>query len=887
MRPQSRLVSLLLPVWPPLFSPTLDASMDILKIWPCTLVDRGSAKARLPHSAFANSGLFATGPLRLGELALVYLFNNPDRVFICNAWPSETSESCSIDTLIHLPVPAGSPICNYSHNDSSEAVIFKISDFSLFQLSSVASSAPLKVEDAKEVKVRFFGNAMKNSHTNTKRLQVKALLESKHVVSGAKVSRDDSGGFEIVSTTPFSNSGLSSSTSSIDSSSSLTSSTSLVRVTGYTTIHFVSLAETLKQSISLESKLDKVGGMARAKEALIEMLCLPLKYKHVLETLGTTVPRGILLHGPPGVGKTLLVKEAARSLGIPVLSVAASDVYSAVLGQSEATLRQIFDKAESMMLTGGSSANAEDFLNSTSQSSNSTERRSGSNENANSQGSDDRTPLSSTRLDRYTAGGHNAGGVVIFIDEIDAICSKRDGDGGSSGGAQQLEARIVTQLLTLLEQTRAIVVAATNRPNSLDPALRRPGRFDREISIGLPTQSERVEILESLLQAVSLNLNESPSTDSGISIDEKKRVLILDLASKTQSWSGADLSSLIREAALSALRTAFIEDPESIMHDTTLDPAAKVGQEVEVRGIGKDDWEAALCRVRPTSHRGWTLEVPTTKWDDIGGLEEVKKQLRMLVEWPIAHAASFKRLGLELPRGILLHGPPGCAKTTLVRAVAHACKASFVCLSGADVYSPLLGEAERKIREVFKKARAARPSIIFFDEIDAMVTKRGSESDAVSTRVLTQLLTEMDGVEAIAPSETGNDHLLVIAATNRPDQLDSALLRPGRFDRIVEIPLPDEVTRNAITKVHTRKLPLAPLDEVESAISKVAKVTNGCNGADLEAICREAGILALKADIDCQTVSVDFLIKAAISHTNGGVPSSAAPESASEANTAP
>lgn len=837
--------------------------MDIVKIWPCTLVDRGSAKARLPHLAFANSGLFATGPLKLGELALVYLFNNPDRVFLCNAWPSETSDSCSIDTLIHFPVPAGSPITNYPRKDAFEAVVFKFSDFSLFQLSSDANSMPSKVEDAKEVKVRFFGDAVKNSHTNTKKLQVKALLESKYVTPGAKLSRDGSGGFEIVSTTSFPNSALSSSTSSISTASSSTPNNRLVRVTCHTTIHFVSLAETLKQSISLESKLDKVGGMARAKEALIEMLCLPLKYKHVLETLGTTVPRGILLHGPPGVGKTLLVKEAARSLGIPVLSVAASDVYSAVLGQSEATLRQIFDKAESMMLTGGSSAHAEDFLNASSRS-NSDDKSSESTK------MDGNESLSSSRLDRYTAGGHNAGGVVIFIDEIDAICSKRDGDGGS-GGTQQLEARIVTQLLTLLEQTRAIVVAATNRPNSLDPALRRPGRFDREISIGLPTQSERVEILESLLQSVSLDLDESTSNDSATSTEEKRRSLILDLASKTQSWSGADLSSLIREAALSALRTAFIEDPDSIMHDTTLDSAEKVDKEVEVRGIGKDDWEAALCRVRPTSHRGWTLEVPTTKWDDIGGLEEVKKQLRMLVEWPIAHAAAFKRLGLELPRGILLHGPPGCAKTTLVRAVAHACKASFVCLSGADVYSPLLGEAERKIREIFKKARAARPSIIFFDEIDAMVTKRGSESDAVSTRVLTQLLTEMDGVEAIAPSETGNDHLLVIAATNRPDQLDSALLRPGRFDRIVEIPLPDEVTRNAITKVHTRKLPLAPLTEVEAAISKVAKITNGCNGADIEAICREAGILALKSDINCKTVSVDFLIQAAISHTNGGV----------------
>lgn len=851
--------------------------MEALKVWPCTLADRGSAKARLPHSAFAKSSPFGTGPLRLGELVLVHLLNHPDRVFLCCAWPSETSESCSVDTLIHFPIPIGSPIANYPLKPTTEAIFFKFDEFSRFQLPTESNSSPSKVDEAKEVKIRFYGNTVKNSHTFTKRLQVRALLESKYVARGAKVARDDSGGFEIVSITTYASYA---DPSYSNASNPDTSHAYLVKVTTSTIITFVSLAETLTQSISLDSKLDKVGGMARAKEALVEMLCLPLRYKEVLERLGTTVPRGILLHGPPGVGKTLLVKEAARSLGIPVLSVAASDVYSPVLGQSEAALRQIFDKAESMMTTGGASANAEDFLQASSQPSDSS-RTGKSPGDARAQGlSEDDSASSSSRLDRYTAGGHNAGGVIIFIDEIDAICSKRDGDAGSSGGAQQLEARIVTQLLTLLEQTRAIVVAATNRPNSLDSALRRPGRFDREIAIGLPTEPERVEILETLLDSVSLSHDNLEEEHTSSSIAESKRLLILSLASKTQSWSGADLSSLVREAALSALRTAFIDDLESLTRETTLDTGSTGFADVEVRGIGQADWEAALCRIRPTSQRGWTLEVPTTKWEDIGGLEEVKRQLKVLVEWPIAHAAAFQRLGLELPRGILLHGPPGCAKTTLVRAVAHACKASFVCLSGADVYSPLLGEAERKIREIFKKARAARPSIIFFDEIDAMVTKRGSESDAVSTRVLTQLLTEMDGVEAIAPSGTGNDHLLVIAATNRPDSLDPALLRPGRFDRIVEIPLPDEETRRAIIKVHTRKLPLAPLDRVESAISKVSLITNGCNGADLQAICREAAILALRADIQSETVSVDFLVQAAVTHTNGGVSSEKVHETA-------
>ena len=841
--------------------------MEVSSVWPVTLGDRNSGKARLPHSAFSSSGPFGSDPLTLGELVLVYSFAHPDRVFLCSAWPSSTSDSCAIDTLIHFPIPNGARILTRPQNQGITALIFKYSDFSIFQGSSVSHKTTSKVEEAREIKIRFYGDAVKNSHTNTKRLQVKALLESKYVTAGSKLSRDGLGGFEIVGASSKSNSISSTHQSSTSTASSTHKDTLLVKVTSSTVIHFVSLAETLKQSISLESKLDKVGGMAHAKEALIEMLCMPLKYKDVLERLGTTVPRGILLHGPPGVGKTLLVKEAARTLNIPVLSVAAGDVYSSVLGQSELALRQIFDKADSMMLTGGASADASDFLQTSSQSANSSER----GLNSSSSQNDDSSKLLSSRLDNYTVGGHNAGGVIIFIDEIDAICSKRDGDGGSSGGAQQLEARIVTQLLTLLEQTRAVVIAATNRPNSLDPALRRPGRFDREIAINLPTQSERIEILDNLLRDVTLSFENPVNQGNERSFEVERQALILDLASKTQSWSGADLSSLVREAALSALRSAFSHNPEAILHDTTLDEGANNDSEAEVRGIRSEDWEAALVRIRPTSHRGWTLEVPTTKWDDIGGLEEVKRQLKVLVEWPIAHAASFKRLGLELPRGLLLHGPPGCAKTTLVRAVAHACKASFVCLSGADVYSPLLGEAERKIREVFKKARAARPSIIFFDEIDAMVTKRGSDSDAVSTRVLTQLLTEMDGVEAIAPSETGNDHLLVIAATNRSDQLDPALLRPGRFDRIVEIPLPDEETRVAIAKVHTRKIPLHPLDQVESALIKVATYTNGCNGADIQAICREAAILALKSDIKSESVSVDFLIQAALNHTNGGL----------------
>lgn len=807
-------------------------------------MDKGTGRVRLPHRAFVSEPGTPATHFKLGELALVSLTASPHDVYLCTAWPSETVESASLDPLVRFPVPQGASILSIPRSTTHVAVIYKFKDWNLFHPGTEAVKAPKMPLVAREISIRFFGDATKNSHTHTKKLQVKALLESKFIANGSIIAKDKSGGMEIVSCFPMASL----------SSDSLDLIGLPFIVTDTTCVQFVSLAETLANQISLDTRLDSIGGMKDAKKSLIELLCLPLKYKSQLEAIGTTVPRGILLHGPPGVGKTLLVKESARQIGVPVLSISATEVYNPVLGQSELILRQLFEKAESMMGSPSSSSQGP------STPLNLYESYFGKQTNATPSNEGDIQPenaFSQSRLDRYSAGGHHAGGVIIFIDEIDAICGKRDSHGSSN--SNQLETRIIAQLLTLLEETRAVVIAATNRPNALDPALRRPGRFDREIEIPLPSASDRSEILFNLLSKVKLD--EQSFYASGILSEPDLRTAVSEYFSRsTQSWSGADLTALVRESCLISMRRHVNQT---------------VGADRKLEGVLEfEDMESALLKIKPTSQRGWTMEVPKTTWNDIGGLEEVKEKMKMLVEWPVIHGKAFERLGLEIPKGVLLHGPPGCAKTTLVRAVANACQASFVCLSGADVYSPLLGEAERKIRDIFKKARSARPSIIFFDEIDAMVCKRGSESDAVSTRVLTQLLTEMDGIEDLNDSDSSSGHILVMAATNRPDQLDPALLRPGRFDRIVEIPMPDEHTRHAIFKVHTKDLPLAPLNLLHTGLIQLSKMTHGCSGADIQAICREAAILTLKRDIRCQTIPITDLIHAACYHTRQEIPTS-------------
>ncbi|KAI7852872.1 P-loop containing nucleoside triphosphate hydrolase protein [Circinella umbellata] len=469
---------------------------------------------------------------------------------------------------------------------------------------------------------------------------------------------------------------------------------------------------------------DRPKGLEKAYDKLLEIVSYPLIYKDWIEQMGIECPKGILLYGPPGVGKTYLVSSVARACHAEIFTLSGSEIYGAYMGESEEKLR-------------------------------------------------------------------------------DALTPHRD-------RAQSHENRVVAQLLTLMDgmesRGRLIIVGATNRPNAIDPALRRPGRFDREISIDAPDVETRKTLFATQLSNMPL--------EDGINSEL--------LASTTNGFVAADITALCREAAMHAVERAS--------HTSTFDLK-----------VDLNDFKVALSIVRPSMQRGFQVEVEKSSWQDVGGLQEVKKQLKQAVEWPIIHKDSFIRLGLKPPRGILLYGPPGCSKTTLVKVIASSSGAAFLSINGAQLYSPYVGDSEKVVRTTFQKARASAPAIIFLDETEAIVGKRnmgsgGSNSgDSVQERVLSTLLNEMDGVETA-------ESVLVVGATNRPDMLDAALLRPGRFDRLVYVPPPDEEARNEILKIHTRKTPLS--DNVD--LISIAKQTNMYTGADLQNICREAAMMALR-----------------------------------------
>jgi transitional endoplasmic reticulum ATPase len=410
---------------------------------------------------------------------------------------------------------------------------------------------------------------------------------------------------------------------------------------------------------------------------------------------------------------------------------------------------------------------------------------------------------------------------IIFIDELDAIAPKREEVTG------EVERRVVAQLLSLMDglktRGKVIVIGATNRPHALDPALRRPGRFDREIVIGVPDRDGRKEILQIHTRGMPL----------------AKDVDLEELANRTHGFVGADLEALCKEAAMSALRRIL---PEIKLEEKMLPPEV-----LEKLQVTKEDFDNALKMVEPSAMREVLVEVPNVHWDDIGGLEDVKRELREAVEWPLKYPDAFKRMGIEPPRGILLYGPPGTGKTLLARAVATESEANFIAVKGPEMLSKWVGESERAVRETFRKARMAAPAIIFFDEIDAVVPRRGSGiGDAhVTERVISQLLTELDGLEKL-------ENVVVIAATNRPDLIDSALLRPGRFDRLVLVPAPDKKARLEIFKIHTKGMPLAKDVDLET----LAAETEGYAGSDIAALCREAAMLVLRKDIKSKEVQM-------------------------------
>ncbi|WP_069808385.1 CDC48 family AAA ATPase [Vulcanisaeta thermophila] len=517
---------------------------------------------------------------------------------------------------------------------------------------------------------------------------------------------------------------------------------------------------------------EDIGDLEEAKRKIRELIELPLRHPEIFKHLGIEPPKGVLLIGPPGTGKTLLAKAVASETNAYFVSINGPEIMSKYYGESEAKLREIFEEAKK-----------------------------------------------------------NAP-AIIFIDEIDAIAPKREEVTG------EVEKRVVAQLLTLMdglqERGQVIVIGATNRPEAVDPALRRPGRFDREIYIGMPDKSARKEILQVHTRNVPLCTEDD--VKAGVCRPEDV-VSIDELAEMTHGYTGADIAALVKEAAMIRLREAI-----DIKKEIDLDqPQIPPEQLARIR-IRRGDFLEAMKYIQPTVLREVIVEVPEVHWDDIGGYDSVKQELREMVEWPLKYPQYFEELGVEPPKGILLFGPPGTGKTLLAKAVATESNANFIAVRGPEILSKWFGESEKAIREIFKKARMAAPCVIFFDEIDALAPARGLRVDSGATdRIVNQLLAEMDG---IAPLK----NVVVIAATNRPDIMDPALLRPGRFDRIVYVPPPDENARFEILKVHVRRLKLA--DEVKDGnyryLRDLARRTEGYTGADLAALVREASMLALR-----------------------------------------
>ncbi len=509
---------------------------------------------------------------------------------------------------------------------------------------------------------------------------------------------------------------------------------------------------------------EDIGGLHEEIQRVREMVELPLRHPELFQRLGIEPPKGVLLHGPPGCGKTLLARAVANESEANFFSINGPEIMSKFYGESEARLREIFQQAQ---------------------------------QNAPS---------------------------IIFIDELDAIAPKREEVTG------EVERRVVAQLLALMDglsgRGNVIVIGATNRPGALDPALRRPGRFDREIEIGVPDKQARYEVLQ-------IHTRGMPMAED---VELKK------LSEMTHGYTGADLAALGRETAMKALRRYL---PEINLEEEHIPPS--VLEKMEVR---MEDFINAYKEITPTAMREVYIETPTVHWTDIGGLEEVKQELIEAVEWPLKNPEVFKRLGITPPKGIMLYGPPGCGKTMLARAVATESAANFITIKGPEVFSKWVGESEKAIREVFRKARMAAPAVIFFDEFDSLVPRRGMgfADSGVTERVISQLLTEMDGITTL-------EDVVVIAATNRPDIIDRAVLRPGRFDRLIYVPEPGEKARLEIFKLYTKEMPL----EKDVDLEALVKMTKGYSGADIQALSREAALNALRRDIGSKVVtSADF-----------------------------
>ena len=518
----------------------------------------------------------------------------------------------------------------------------------------------------------------------------------------------------------------------------------------------VLVGEQVKEPIRAIPKIsyEDIGGLRPVIQKVREMIELPLRHPELFERLGVEAPKGVLLHGPPGTGKTLLARAVASETNANFLSIGGPEIMSKYYGESEERLRDVFKEAQ---------------------------------ENAPS---------------------------IIFIDEIDSIAPKREEVTG------EVEKRVTSQLLSLMDglqsRGKVVVIGATNRPNAIDPALRRPGRFDREIEIGVPDRDGRLEVLE-------IHTRGMPLAED---VDLKK------LADVTHGFVGADLESLAKEAAIRALRR--------ILPEINLEAQSIPGDILNKIIVKMADFQDALKEIEPSAMREVLVEIPDVTWDQVGGLEDVKEELREAVEWPLKYPDLFAQLNATPPKGLLLYGPPGTGKTLLAKAVAHESESNFISVKGPELLNKFVGESEKAVREVFRKARQASPCIIFFDEIDSVAPTRGSSmgDSHVTERVISQFLTEMDGLEELR-------NVIIIAATNRPDIIDSALLRPGRFDRLLFVPPPDLEARKQIFKIHTRKTPLA--DDVN--LDELARKTDGYTGADIASLANTGVMLALREHI--------------------------------------
>ena len=535
-----------------------------------------------------------------------------------------------------------------------------------------------------------------------------------------------------------------------------------VLVTQKTTFHIAEKGETLRGVPQVT--YEDIGGIRGEIKKVREMIELPLRHPEIFEKLGIEAPKGVLLYGPPGTGKTLLAKAVANESQAHFISISGPEIMSKFYGESEARLREIFKEAR------------------------------------------EKAPS------------------IIFVDEIDSIAPKREEVTG------EVERRVVSQMLSLMDGLEArgkvIVISATNRPNAIDPALRRPGRFDREIEIKVPDKKGRQEILQIHTRNMPLAAE-----------DQEYPVKIEKIASVSHGYVGADLEYLCKEAAMKCLRRLL---PELNLEEEKIPP-----ETLDKLIVNADDFKKALVEVTPSGMREVFIENPDVSWEEIGGLAEVKRELMEAVEWPMKYPGLYDKLGHKMPRGILLHGPSGTGKTLMAKAVATESEANFVSVRGPELLSKWVGESERGIREIFKRARQSAPCVIFFDEIDSIAPIRGAGGEtAVTERVVSQLLTELDGME--------NMHgVVVLAATNRADMIDPALLRPGRFDKIISIPLPDKDSRKKVLEIHSKDIPLADKDSADAIdFEKLAEMTDGLSSADVASIANTAVSLVVHEHLD-------------------------------------